>query len=510
MSMTWLDRTPWPSRRAWWVAASVLLVMVLAVGGAMGAATVAWGEQLRDEGRLLPGTTIATVPVGGQTADEALAAVGEHLDGRLDRELTFTDGTRSWTTTARDLGGTADAQAAVAAARERTETADFADLARLRWTGREASFTAEVGLEVPESGIESFVAGIARVVDTAPADATATWVDGRAEVSPATTGRQLDRAATATLVRELLAGEDSTAALPVADVAPRVTDALAAEVVTAVEDAVTGARARRVEVDIAGTTHTVSAGDLGPTVNAADLLAGAMSHAARTGEVAVDRPEVAFDDAALTAVVEELASPHEVAGRDAEISFVDGAFEVVPEQTGLAVDRDAAVEELRSALAGGSDRVEIELVASEPTLTTADFDQVLLLDQSARRVHLYEDGDAVRSWTVAVGTNNSPTPTGTFVVGAKRFEPTWVNPAPDRWGKDMPMRIGPGPDNPLGPRAINWNTLDGRDTLIRFHGTPNEASVGSASSNGCVRMYGNDVIELYGLIETGTTIVSVP
>lgn len=510
MATTWLDRTPWPSRRAWWIAASVLLVVLLAVGGAMGAATMAWGEQLRDEGRLLPGTTIASVPVGGRTVDEATEAVRDHLDARLDRELVLTDGSRTWTTSARELGGRADVEAAVAAARERTETAGFGDLARLRWAGGDASFSAAVGIEVPESGIADFVAAIANDLDVAAADAAARWTGTTAEVTPATTGRSLDREAAEDLLRDLLASEEHRADLPVGEVEPTLTDALLGDVVAAVEDAVAAALGHTVAVEVAGTTSRVAAGDLEPAVNAAAVLDTAVARAARTGEVAVDGLDVTFDDDALAAVVDELAGPHEVAVRNAQITFVDGEFQIVPERTGASFDRAAAVDDLRAALAGGGDHVELELVTTQPAVTADSFDQVLLLDQSARRVHLYEGAQRLRSWSVAVGTNNSPTPTGTFVVGAKRFEPTWVNPAPDRWGKDMPASIGPGPDNPLGPRAINWNTLDGRDTLIRFHGTPNEASVGSASSNGCVRMYGDDVIELYGLVETGMTIVSVP
>jgi len=509
MATTWLDRTPWPSRRAWVAAASVLLVVLLAVAGAIGVATMAWGEQLRDEDRLLPGTTIATVPVGGQTADEATLAVRDHLDERLDRELVLADGSRTWTTTARRLGAIVDVEAAVAAARERTDRAGLGDLARLRWAGGGDHFAAEVGVEVPESGIEDFVATVANEVDVAPGDATARWAGTGAEVSPATVGRTLDREATAGLVRDLLAGSDDTAELPIVEVEPALTDALIHDVVAALEDAVAAAHAHSVTIEVADGSHTIEAGELPPRTNATGLLDAALARAGRTGEVSLGTLEVSFDDDAVAAIIDKLATPHEVAARNAEISFAGGEFQIVPERSGVRLDRQVATAALHAALAGGTDHVELEFVTTQPAVTTASFRQVLLLDQSARRVHLYQGGERLRSWSVAVGTNNSPTPTGTFVVGAKRFEPTWVNPAKDRWGKDMPERIGPGPDNPLGPRAINWNTLDGRDTLIRFHGTPNEASVGSASSNGCVRMYGDDVIELYGLVDTGTTIVSV-
>ena len=96
-----------------------------------------------------------------------------------------------------------------------------------------------------------------------------------------------------------------------------------------------------------------------------------------------------------------------------------------------------------------------------------------------------------------------------FTIGVKRFEPTWHNSSPDGWGKDMPLEIGPGPHNPLGLRALNWYR-DGYDTLIRFHGTANEASIGRAASHGCVRMTNANVIELYDLVETGTVVVSAP
>ena len=71
----------------------------------------------------------------------------------------------------------------------------------------------------------------------------------------------------------------------------------------------------------------------------------------------------------------------------------------------------------------------------------------------------------------------------------------------------MPEKIGPGPDNPLGLRALNW-MQDGWDTLIRVHGTANVSSIGNAASHGCVRMTNPDVIELFDLVDTGTVILS--
>jgi lipoprotein-anchoring transpeptidase ErfK/SrfK len=248
-------------------------------------------------------------------------------------------------------------------------------------------------------------------------------------------------------------------------------------------------------------SRTVSPRDLDASVDTDAVAAAAL--AGELGDV-----EVGVGDEALHGVIGAVADGQEVAARDASLDVSEDGFDITSEQVGQGVDRGAATEELRAALAGGTDRVELSLTETRPSVTASSFGSVLVLDRSARELALYRDGDVARSWPVAVGASSSPTPTGQFTVGAKRFEPTWVNPARDRWGADLPERMGPGPDNPLGARALNWSDSAGRDTLIRFHGTPNEGSIGSATSNGCVRMFNADVIELYDLVSSGTVIIS--
>ena len=59
----------------------------------------------------------------------------------------------------------------------------------------------------------------------------------------------------------------------------------------------------------------------------------------------------------------------------------------------------------------------------------------------------------------------------------------------------------------MGPRAI---TLDREQGAI--HGTTAKmrASVGSAASYGCIRMYNEDVIDLYDRVSVGAPVVMVP
>ena len=60
----------------------------------------------------------------------------------------------------------------------------------------------------------------------------------------------------------------------------------------------------------------------------------------------------------------------------------------------------------------------------------------------------------------------------------------------------------PGPDNPLGARALYLGT-----TVYRIHGTNQPQTIGSAVSSGCFRLVNNDVIDLFERVPVGTKVV---
>jgi hypothetical protein len=65
--------------RVWrFVILGIATMLAVAIVG-VGASTWAWGDSLRDEQRLLPGTRVASVDVGGRSTDEAVAEVEAHL-----------------------------------------------------------------------------------------------------------------------------------------------------------------------------------------------------------------------------------------------------------------------------------------------------------------------------------------------------------------------------------------------------------------------------------------------
>jgi lipoprotein-anchoring transpeptidase ErfK/SrfK len=204
--------------------------------------------------------------------------------------------------------------------------------------------------------------------------------------------------------------------------------------------------------------------------------------------------------------VDAIASHINLEPRDAAIDTSSGWVEFTSARNGHLVDTAATYAALVDALEGGTDEVQLRVQALLPDVTDAEFRQVLLLRQAEHRLYLYNDGELTHQWAVAIGDRASgyPTPRGEFTVTLKRYMPTWINPDPTGWGAGMPARIGPGANNPLGVRALNWSV-----GAIRFHGTANVNSIGRSASKGCVRLTNSDVIELYDLVDEGAVISSL-
>ena len=59
---------------------------------------------------------------------------------------------------------------------------------------------------------------------------------------------------------------------------------------------------------------------------------------------------------------------------------------------------------------------------------------------------------------------------------------------------------------PLGARAL-YLYVDGRDTYFRIHGTNEPATIGSAVSSGCIRLFNQDIIDLYNRVPLGAPVV---
>jgi L,D-transpeptidase ErfK/SrfK len=119
---------------------------------------------------------------------------------------------------------------------------------------------------------------------------------------------------------------------------------------------------------------------------------------------------------------------------------------------------------------------------------------------------------AVSTYPVGVGTEERPSPRGLMRVERKVNRPTWHVPASIakdhlKKGDPLPAAVLPGPQNPLGECALY---LSAQSYLI--HGTNKPASIGLRATNGCIRLYPEDVKKLYEStpVKTAVSMVNQP
>ncbi len=123
-----------------------------------------------------------------------------------------------------------------------------------------------------------------------------------------------------------------------------------------------------------------------------------------------------------------------------------------------------------------------------------------------RLFHFKNRGKAVATYPLGIGTEERPTPMGDMHVTKKVTKPTWYVPASiaadhRKKGDILPPQVLPGPDNPLGEYALY---LSKPSYLI--HGTNKPASIGLRATNGCMRLYPENIKKLYEQAPVGTKV----
>jgi lipoprotein-anchoring transpeptidase ErfK/SrfK len=130
----------------------------------------------------------------------------------------------------------------------------------------------------------------------------------------------------------------------------------------------------------------------------------------------------------------------------------------------------------------------------------------ILVDTDNRYLYyVLPAGKAIR-YGVAVG-EEAMAWSGVATVGRMSEWPDWI-PTPEIQARlgPYPARVAGGPANPLGARAL-YLYERGKDTLYRIHGTNQPEYIGRAISSGCIRMTNEDVIDLFGQVKQGATVV---
>jgi lipoprotein-anchoring transpeptidase ErfK/SrfK len=175
-----------------------------------------------------------------------------------------------------------------------------------------------------------------------------------------------------------------------------------------------------------------------------------------------------------------------------------------PARAGRKVEKPVMVgritRALRSTWRGA--QLQVKLVPVKPKVTPDDFGSIIVIRRGSNRLNLYDGTRPVRTFTVATGQDQYPTPLGDFEIVVKERNPTW-NPPDSEWAKDAEP-IPPGPGNPLGTRWMGLSAY-----AVGIHGTPDPASLGYSVSHGCIRMAIPEAEWLFDHVEVGTPVYIV-
>lgn len=158
--------------------------------------------------------------------------------------------------------------------------------------------------------------------------------------------------------------------------------------------------------------------------------------------------------------------------------------------------------------------MKINGIASAPDLKAGAKIKVLhgpfhaRVSRSTFTMDLYLQKTFVKSYRVGLGMPGTETPTGEWLVkpGDKMIKPQWTDKLTGR------VYFGDDPDYPLGSRWIGLQGIEGAAvgrTGFAIHGTKDPGTIGTQSSQGCIRLYNGDVVEVYSVLLDGVSRVLI-
>ena len=309
--------------------------------------------QLRYANRIYEGVTVAGIPLGGLTLDEATKLLhGRSATLAGAAPITLRYGTRSWLLSANELGMSVDARAGATAAYRIGRRGDVASgfLAALRvnlaeqWQAWRFGVVVEPVFQFDENRLAIILKQIAREVDQPPREAALILTDAGVSGVAGAAGRWVDVEATRTAILALLRnGQGGVVSLVVEERQPAA---------TSIEAAVAQANALLshpitllLEADGVAQRATVDRA----------LLRAWLQLAPAAGAQGALGLAVQVNEAPIAAHVQGLAKQFDLAPQDASLDFDVKARQVIvlqPSRTGRAVDVQAATQLISQTLAG--------------------------------------------------------------------------------------------------------------------------------------------------------------
>ncbi|MFV0493090.1 MAG: L,D-transpeptidase [Pseudorhodobacter sp.] len=133
----------------------------------------------------------------------------------------------------------------------------------------------------------------------------------------------------------------------------------------------------------------------------------------------------------------------------------------------------------------------------------------IVIDTFSRRLYHVQEGGRATRYAIAVGRQGLAM-RGRSRVGRKEHWPSWtptqnmIRTQPETYAQYAGGLPG-GLDNPLGSRAL-YLYRGNRDSYFRIHGTIDNASIGRATSAGCIRLFNQDAMHLFDRVPLNTPV----
>jgi len=134
----------------------------------------------------------------------------------------------------------------------------------------------------------------------------------------------------------------------------------------------------------------------------------------------------------------------------------------------------------------------------------------IVINLAAMRLFYYSpQGNEVVTYPVGIGKEGRSTPLGGMSIARKKVGPAWYPTANIRndhakRGDPLPAMVPPGPDNPLGAYAMYLSV-----SPYIIHGTNKPYSIGLRASNGCIRLYPENIERLFPTVNVKEAVAIV-
>jgi lipoprotein-anchoring transpeptidase ErfK/SrfK len=257
----------------------------------------------------------------------------------------------------------------------------------------------------------------------------------------------------------------------------------------------------------ADVTFTLKAADAKVAMDS-QLSARRALYAGRNAKgAAVDVPlTVAHEQAAVKAFADSVDKRLRRPARDATLKITLRRVRVTHSKPG----RDINAAELAKQVGAALDDPRLtrvfkpKLLVVKPKVTPEKLRHatVVTISQSTFTLRLFKNLKVRKTYKVAVGQPQYPTPRGRFAIASKQVNPVWSVPN-SPWAGELAGTTVTGGSG-ANPLKARWM---GIANGVGIHGTGEDGSIGSRASHGCIRMHVPDVIDLFGRVPVGAPVL---